>query len=142
MIRPYVEQDLDELVDVWYRASLIAHPFLSPEFLDEERLRIADKWLPLAETVVAICDGRVVGFLSLVGNEVGGLFVDPDFQRRGIGRSLLDWAQQSRTCLELGVFEANQNARRFYEAYGFEVVSRGVHEETGHMELRLSLDTA
>jgi len=29
---------------------------------------------------------RVVGFISLLGNEVGAMFVDPDFHRCGIGR--------------------------------------------------------
>ena len=139
MIRVFNEGDVGELLDVWYRASLIAHSFLSQEFLAAERLEIADVWLPMSETTVYESDGRVVGFLALIDNEVGGIFVDPDFQGKGIGRSLMDRARESRLFLELSVFEANTIGRRFYDAYGFSLVDRHIHEESGQPELRLRL---
>jgi putative acetyltransferase len=139
MIRAFVKEDLGELLDVWYRASLIAHSFLPEEFFETERRLIADEWLPQSETTVYELNGRVVGFLSLVGNEVGGIFVDPEYQRRGIGRALMDAARGVRDRLELEVFEANEPARRFYEAYGFEPVDRHINPDTGYPELRLRL---
>jgi putative acetyltransferase len=139
MIRPYVDDDLDALLDVWHRASLIAHSFLSEEFFETERREIADHWLPMAETMVYESGGRVVGFLALIGTEVGAVFVDPDYQGRGIGRSLMDRARDSRPVLELNVFEANGIGRRFYAAYGFELSDRHVNEATGQPELRLRL---
>jgi putative acetyltransferase len=138
-IRPFVDEDLSELLDVWYRASLIAHSFLPEEFFERERREIAERWLPMAETAVYESDGRVVGFLSLIGNEVGAIFVDPDHQGRGIGRALMDGARALRPMLELGVFEANSIGRRFYDAYGFEFIGRRVNEATGQPELRLHL---
>ncbi len=99
-----------------------------------------DQWLPIAETTVYELDGRVVGFLSLIGTEVGGFFVHPDHQRRGIGRALMDDAKESRPFLELDVFAANSIGRRFYDSYGFEQVDSHIHDETGHVELRLRLD--
>jgi putative acetyltransferase len=137
MIRPYADEDMGPLLDVWYRASLIAHSFLSEEFFEAERRQIAEEWLAMAETTVSEVDGTVVGFLSLVGNEVGGLFVDPDYQGGGIGRSLMDNAIESHPVLELDVFEANSIARRFYERYGFQLVDRHMNEAAGHVELRL-----
>ena len=137
MIRPYEDDDLEALLDVWYRASLIAHPFLSADFLEAERLQIAEHWLPMAETMVYEADGRLVGFLALIGNEVGAIFVDPNFQRQGIGRALMDAARDSRPFLELDVFEANSIGRRFYANYGFEVVDHHLSEATGDPELRL-----
>ena len=138
-IRPYRDADADAVVDVWYRASLIAHSFLGEEFLSSERDEIRERWLPIAETAVAESDGAVVGFVALLGNEVGGIFVDPTHQGRGIGRSLMDHARRSRPFLELDVFEDNERARRFYERYGFEPVGRQIHEASGHVELRLRL---
>ncbi len=138
-LRPYAEADLAELLDVWYRASMIAHAFLPEKFFERERVQIAEQWLPMAETTVAEVDGRVVGFLSLIGNEVGAVFVDPDRQGQGIGRALMDAARSSRPFLELGVFEANAIGRRFYEAYGFELVELQVSAATGEPELRLRL---
>jgi putative acetyltransferase len=140
MLRPYRDDDLEAVLDVWYRASLIAHSFLSEEFLEAEQHQIAEEFLPVSETTVAEADGRVVGFLSLIGTEVGGIFVDPEYQGRGIGRTLMDDARRARTHLELGVFEDNLLGRRFYDAYGFLQVDRQIHAESGHYELRLRLD--
>lgn len=137
MIRPYLDRDLDELIDVWFRASRVAHPFLSLEFLDAERGRIAEQWLPLADTSVYERDGRVVGFMSLIDNEVGGIFVDPDLQGNGIGRALMDSAREVHPVLELDVFEANAIGRRFYDRYGFEFVDRHMNHTAGQSELRL-----
>ncbi|MDH3606677.1 MAG: GNAT family N-acetyltransferase [Acidimicrobiia bacterium] len=140
MIRAFAAEDLDGLLDVWYEASLVAHSFLSEDFLATERQQIAEHWLPMAEVIVYETDGRVVGFLALVGNEVGAIFVLPSYQGRGIGRSLMDRARESLPVLELDVFEANTIGRRFYDAYGFRFVDRHIHQETGRPELRLRLD--
>ena len=140
MIRPFVGSDVVGLLDVWYRASLIAHPFLTEEFLERERVEIVERWLPMAETTVIQGDGRVVGFLSLIENEVGAIFVDPDFHRQGVGRALMDDARKRRPHLELSVFEANLIGRRFYEAYGFRTIERRIEETSGQPELRLRLD--
>ena len=140
MIRTYSDEDLDELLAIWYRASVIAHSFLTSDFLQNERRLIAEQWLPAAETSVYESEGRVVGFLSLIGTEVGAIFVDPDHQGRGIGRELMDHARRVRPFLELDVFEANAIGRRFYDAYGFRFVDRHLNQEAGQPELRLRLD--
>jgi putative acetyltransferase len=140
VIRPYDDGDLEGLLDVWYRASRIAHAFLPEEFLARERREIAERWLPAAETIVSVDGERVVGFLSLVGNDVGAIFVDPERQGEGIGRALMDRARASRPFLELDVFERNAIGRRFYDAYGFRVIGRGDDEATGQRLVRLRLD--
>ncbi len=140
MIRPYSDSDLTEVLDVWYSASLKAHPFLSEEFLETERRLIAEEWLPASETFVFEFDERVVGSVSMHGNEVGGLFVAPEYQRRGIGGALLDHVGASRPHLELDVFKANTAARAFYRSYGFRFVNEHVNEDTGQPELRLRFD--
>ncbi len=139
MIRRYNADDLAELLDVWYDASQIAHPFLTRDFLDRERRNVTQEYLPIAETWVFEEEGRVVGFIALIGNEVGGIFVTPRRHGQGIGRALMDQARASRNHLDVEVFEANEIGRAFYHAYGFEVVRAGVHEETGEPVLRLRL---
>lgn len=140
MIRSFRPSDLDDVIDVWHEASLIAHSFLGDEFLAAERIEVAERWIPMAETTVYEFDGRVVGFLSLIGNEVGAVFVRPEHQRSGIGGALMDGARAARPFLEVGVFELNDGGRRFYEDYGFTQTGRQVFEPTGHLELRLRLD--
>jgi len=139
MIRAFETTDLADVLEVWSRAARIAHPFLDDAFLARERDQIATVHLPNAETMVYIVDGRAAGFLSLVGNEIGGLFVDPDRQGRGIGRALVNHARTLRPSLEVEVFEANHLGRRFYERYGFVPVREEVHAETGHRVIRMHL---
>jgi ribosomal protein S18 acetylase RimI-like enzyme len=56
--------------------------------------------------------------------EIWGIYISPDHWRRGIGRRLAEEAERILTSrgyerAVLWVLEANQQARRFYEAMGF-----------------------
>lgn len=139
MIRQYDPGDENAVIAVWEKASRLAHPFLSKAFLAEERQAIRWEHLPMAETWVWESSGRVVGFLSLVGDEIGAIFVDPDFQRSGIGRALVDHARARRATLEVEVFRKNSVGRAFYAKYGFEPMLHRVHEPTGQELIRLRL---
>jgi putative acetyltransferase len=139
VIRPYDSRDRDALLAVWAESAAVAHPFWTPALFEQERRDIAEQYLPVAETYVFERAGEVVGFISLLDNEVGGLFVAPRCHRQGIGRALMDWARRSRDHLELDVFEANAIGRAFYAAYGFGVVGERLDEATGQMVLRMRL---
>ena len=137
MIRKYQPADCDDVLNVWARASALAHPFLSRDFLELERHNIANVHLPKADTWVWEADGHVVGFISLLGNEVGAIFVDPEFHRSGIGRALMEKARALRGELEVEVFERNLLGRAFYAKLGFELMHRSAHNQTGFEVLRL-----
>ena len=139
MLRQYRASDLDDLLTVWAAASVVAHPFLPPDFLAAERHNISNLYLPNADTWVWETDGRVVGFLALIGNEVGGLFVDPTRQKTGIGRALIDHARTLHEELEVEVFRDNAIGRAFYARYGFVPKNEATHEATGFPILRLRL---
>jgi len=94
----------------------------------------------MAETWVYELDGVVVGFIALIGNEVGGLFVEAKCHGQGIGRALMDQARRMRDTLELNVFQDNLVGRKFYEKYGFSPVNESLDEATGFMQLRLRLN--
>jgi len=140
MIREYEAKDLNGLLESWYSASQVAHPFLDEEFFERERRNIAALYLPNAETWVYELDGVVVGFIALIGNEVGAIFVDAKFHGQGIGLALMDKARSIREVLELDVFKDNLVGRKFYEKCGFNQVDEHLHEETGLMQLRLKLN--
>lgn len=131
MIRLYAREDLDDLLETWYTASRMAHPFLPDEFFDVERHNMTDIYLPMADTYVCEDEGRVVGFIALIKNEVGALFVHPEFHGRGYGRALMDHARRMRGDLEVEVFKENRIGREFYRRYGFTFHEEHVHEETG-----------
>jgi ribosomal protein S18 acetylase RimI-like enzyme len=106
--------------------------------LDETR-RAADwrAWLTAdgQDALVAEHGTELVGFCSLGPardadalpgtGEVLGIYVAPEHVRRGVGRSLLTAAlaraRGRHDALTLWVFEDNGDARRFYEAFGFEL---------------------
>lgn len=137
MIRKFREDDLEPVLELWYETSLVAHWFLTAEFLQAERTKIRDVFLPQSDTWVYELNGAVVGFLSLMGNEVGGLFIRPSAQRQGIGKALMDKAASLHPVLELDVFEKNGVGRPFYTKYGFIQVGNQRHATTGEMLLRL-----
>ncbi len=136
-IRKYRDSDLDDVLSSWENASKLAHPFLTEEFLDSERYNIPNLYLPNADTWVSEHNGEVIGFIALLGNEVGAIFVQPKFHGTGVGRALMNKAQELHGNLEVEVFEANSVGRKFYSSYGFELLSEKIHEETGNKVLRL-----
>ena len=141
MIRPYDAADLDGLLAVWLAASTQAHPFLPASFHRDGPQLIRDVYIPNAESWVYESEGRVAGFISLLGEEVGALFVAPSRQGEGIGRALLDHARTVRPRIHLEVFKENHAGRRFYVKYGFREVSERPHEDFGHMLVRVELPT-
>jgi putative acetyltransferase len=141
-IRQYAAADLSGVLSSWENASKLAHPFLTEEFLDKERYNIPNVYLPNADTWVAELDGKVIGFIALIGSEVGALFVEPDFHGTGVGRALMDRAQELRGDLEVDVFQLNSIGRKFYSNYGFEPLTETIHEETGNRMLRLKFTAA
>lgn len=138
-IRTYLASDLDEVLAVWSASSAVAHPFLSSDFQAKERVNIAEIYLPNTDTSVYVSpEGVVVGFIAMMDNEIGGLFVDPSCQRMGIGHKLLAHVQQSRDTLEVEVFKANTIGCAFYNKAGFQLIEEKVHEPTGQPLLRLA----
>jgi ribosomal protein S18 acetylase RimI-like enzyme len=77
-----------------------------------------------------------MGFIALRDLHIDQLYVDPSYQRRGVGSSLLDRALDNasgRTTLH--VFEANGGARAFYEKHGFRQQDRWMNTEEGAIDL-------
>lgn len=141
-LRPYTTDDLPAVLDAWEHVSRTAHAFLPDDFFETEKHDIAHRWMPVADTTVVDVDGRTVGFVAMLDNEVGALFVHPDTQGHGYGRALLDHVASSRPYLELDVFEANTTGRAFYDKYGFEQVGRHTHPPTGEPQLRMRYEPA
>ena len=137
LIRQYKDSDLEGLLSSWEEASKLAHPFLSEEFLARERKNIPEIYLPNADTWVAEIEGELVGFIALIGNEVGAIFLQPKHHHKGIGKALMDKARELHGDLEVEVFSANKIGRQFYSKYGFELLEEKVHEPTGQEILRL-----
>lgn len=137
MIRPYHPTDSDAVLDLWLRASILAHDFVPESFWREQLPAMRELYLPQAETLVLEEKGQVLGFASLHEQRLAALFVSPDAQGRGLGRRLLDDAKSRRDSLELGVYRANARAVAFYRAGGFVTVNETRDPHTGQPELTM-----
>ena len=136
-IRQYKNSDLDSVLASWERATRLAHPFMTDEFIAQERENIARIYLPITDTWVIELDEEVQGFIALMGNEVGAIFLQPEFHGQGAGKALMDKAQELHGDLEVEVFNENSIGRKFYARYGFETLEEKMHEPTGQKVLRL-----
>lgn len=137
MIRPYRPEDTDAIIAAWHAASLIAHPFPSAQVMAQEAENIRNIYLPRAETWVIEISGRLCGFMALLDNELGAIFVHPDDQGKGFGKALMDKAVALRGNLFLDVFKENAIGRAFYDRYGFRIAGEHIHEQTGNALLRM-----
>lgn len=137
MIKTYEAQDLEELLDLWYQASLVAHPFLEEAFLEKERYNIEHVYIPNTKTWVFKKEDKVLGFIGMIDNEVGAIFVHPDQHGQGIGTRLMNWVAERYDSLEVEVFERNKIGRSFYDKYGFTEMRHSIHEETGQPLIRM-----
>ncbi len=138
-IRPYKVADLAELMAAWEAANALAHPFLDDDFVAQVRHDIPALYIPNTDTWVAELDSTVVGFIALMGHEIGAIFLDPKFHGAGIGKALLDKAQQLHQELTVEVFKENTIGRRFYDSCGFVMVKQEFHKQSGQQVLRLKL---
>lgn len=136
-IRQYEESDLEAILSSWENATRLAHPFMTDEFIAQERTNIAEIYLPNTDTWVVEIDGYVKGFIALMKNEVGAIFLQPDCHGKGAGKALMDKAQQLHGNLEVEVFKENSIGRKFYSRYGFYQIEEKLHEPTGQQVLRL-----
>ena len=136
-IRQYQNSDLDDLMATWESANKLAHPFLKDDFVAQVRKDIPSLYLPNADTWVVKAESQVVGFIALLGNEVGAIFLQPKYQGMKLGKMMMDKAQKLHGDLELEVFEKNSIGRKFYSQYGFSFIKEETHEPTGEPVLRL-----
>ena len=136
-IRPLTDADIDAVAAMHVRSWQVGYAGIVPaDYLDAldpaefAARRRAQGRPPGARSVVAVDDGRVIGFANF-GPDLddpahGGLYalyVDPDDWRRGAGRLLLEAAKAGLAAagfgdMRLWVLEQNERGRRFYERAG------------------------
>ena len=104
MIRKHEEADLDILLNIWEDASTLAHPLLDSIFTEKVKVDMRKLYLPNSNTWIFEENKTAIGFISMLGNEIGGLFVNPKNQSKGIGTSLVNYVAQMHPVLEVEVF--------------------------------------
>ena len=136
-IRPFTKEDTQAVMNLWYDTTVYDQDFIPRAFWDAVRPQVTEHYLPASDTWVA-CDekGAILGFISLLEDLIGALFVRRDCQSRGIGQALIIHAAGYRSSLCVEVYEKNQRAIAFYCRCGFVETNRFTQEETGERVIR------
>jgi ribosomal protein S18 acetylase RimI-like enzyme len=122
-IRDYRPEDFEAVTILWRIAREKSLPEFQRgkgHFFYEDQEYFRDHILSENHVWVVEMDRRPVAFLAMRDDFIDHLYVHPDYQNRGIGKALLDYARQlSPEHLWLYTLQVNVNARLFYEKYGF-----------------------
>ncbi len=78
-----------------------------------------------------------MGFIGLDKEHIEGIFVLDQYQKRGIGKALLNHVKAKKEHLSLNVYQKNLNAIFFYQREGFCVQYEDVDKNTGEKEYRM-----
>ena len=73
------------MIVIWEAAAQLAHPFLTDDFHQMVKKAMTEMYLPNSNTWVYVKDNVVLGFVAMIDNEIGGLFVNPEMHGKGIG---------------------------------------------------------
>ena len=131
LVRTYSVEDQRAVIDLWDRCGLL-RPWNDPVKDIGRKLRVNSDWL-----LVAIIRNKVVGSV-MIGYEghrgwINYLAVDPSLRRQGIGRRLMEQAEEilrKAGCpkINLQVRSENKQAADFYADLGYlrdDVISFG-----------------
>ncbi len=132
------------LLDVWESSVRVSHHFLQKNDIEVIKKIIQEQEVfnQLDITCARDINNNILGIMGVSENILEMLFIDARFIGQGIGRILLLHAITDLNITKLIVNEQNEKALKFYEHFGFKVISRSELDETGkpypllHMQLQ------
>lgn len=130
IIREYRPEDFDLVTILWRisrEKSLPEFQRAKGHFFYEDQDYFRDHVLMEDDVFVVESAERPVAFMAMRADFIDHLYVHPDYQNRGVGKLLLDYARKlSPDHLWLYTLQINTNARAFYEKNGFTAEKFGV----------------
>jgi GNAT superfamily N-acetyltransferase len=128
-IRPAVAAERRQLEALQWRASLGNEGDRDALLRHPDAIDLPAEQIAAGGVFVLEEDGAIVGFSAILPREDGdteldALFVEPDGQRRGFGRQLIDHcASMARAAGSNGLHViGNAHAKAFYLSCGFEIL--------------------
>ncbi len=135
MIRKLQQEDITKVMTIWTKGNFIAHNFIEKDYWLENFNKVKNFYLPNSDTYVYIENEEIKGFISIAeNNHIGALFVKQQYQRKGIGRKLINYCKEKYNSLDLNVYDKNGNAIAFYMAMGFKNIGVQIDESTAEKE--------
>jgi putative acetyltransferase len=132
-----------EVMHIWETSVRASHNFLKEEDILTYKKQIFETWLDTVK-LFAVRDGsnKILGFMGTSDEKIEMLFVVPEMQGKGIGKTLVNHAVKRLHIRKVDVNEQNKNAVEFYHKTGFSVKRRSEIDMTGkpypilHLELQ------
>jgi GNAT superfamily N-acetyltransferase len=128
-IRPAIPAERRQLEALQWRASLGNEGDRDALLRHPDAIDLPSEQIAAGGVFVLEQDGAIVGFSAILrradgDTELDALFVEPDIQRRGIGRRLLEHcAEVARTTGSSALHViGNAHAKEFYLSCGFEIL--------------------
>lgn len=126
-LRQASADDAPAIADIWHLGWRDGHLGFVPQELiaarheGSFRTRAAQR---VGDTTVAVVDGKVAGFVMVVGDEVEQVYVAASHRGTGVADALLAEAERQVTraghsSVWLAVVAGNARARKFYERRGW-----------------------
>jgi len=129
-VREYRPDDFDALTIVWRISREKSLPDFQREkghFFYEDRDYFREHILGNNQVWVVESGRQPVAFMAINNDFIDQFYVDPGFQRRGIGKTMLNFARErSPEHLWLFTLQINAGARAFYEKNGFVAEKFGI----------------
>lgn len=137
-IRKFQLNDLDQIMNIWLKSNLQAHPFIDEKYWKDHFADVSQA-LPQAEVIVAEENSKIVGFAGMQNDYLAGIFVEKEYRHQGIGNKLLQTIKKSHISITLNVYTDNKSAVNFYQHQKFRVVKEQ-EDETDHKEYVMEWD--
>src|SRR5699024_12564718 len=80
MMRGDKENDIDILIDIWYKSSLQAHDFIYSGYWDSQIEEMKEKYIPMSETHVITNQTKIIGIFSLLEVFLDKILFDLSFK--------------------------------------------------------------
>lgn len=134
--RDAVADDTNHIAKVMRESRTQSMPWLPDLHTPSEDLVFISN-IVLKECTVKIVETQsdgIIGFCAFKKDWLDHLYIAPKFQRRGIGKTMLNFAQDAEEYLQLWCFQKNALARDFYEKNGFTLVKETDGEDNEEKE--------
>ena len=143
-IRKFQDKDAKEVCNLIKRNDLeVASKFYPKEVIDNWLHQGMTPEIILKKSRERICfiaeeDKKVIGYISLLENEIKKCFVLPEFQKKGIGRKLIDEIEKTARLHHLNklIVQSNFYAESFYNKSGFKRI-KDIWEKVGDVKFKL-----
>lgn len=141
MIRTSRKSDIERILRIWLEVSSISHDFMPSGYWASKVNDMRHIYLPSSENYVYEKGGKVLGFISIIENNIAAIFVAPKQQGNGIGSKLIEFVKDKYRELHLSVYKTNTASISFYKKHGFSVEGQQIDENTGYPEISMKFNS-